>query len=52
MTDLALGTGVVVFATDDINRMLETAKVYEPHPESEEDGPYNQPSDNQGDFCA
>ena len=52
MTDLALGIGVVVFATDDIDRMLEAAKVDETHPESEKDGPHNQPSDHQWDFRA
>ena len=52
MADLALVVGVVVFATDDIDRMLETAKVYEPHPDSEEDGPHDQPSNHQRNFRA
>ena len=52
MTDLALSVRVVVFATDNIDRMLEAAKVYETHPESEKDGPHNQPSDHQWNFRA
>ena len=52
MTNLALGVGVVVFATDDIDRVLETAKVDETHPDSEKNGPHDQPSDNQRNFRA
>ena len=48
MTDLALGVGVVVFATDNIDRVLETAKVDEPHPEGKKDSPHDQPTYNQG----
>ena len=52
MTDLALGVGVVVFATDNIDRVLETAKVDETHPDSEKNGPHDQPTHNQRNLGA